>query len=73
LVAITDITGEEQFDKIWMEARNTEELRDIILMGERNRAHMLFCRYSPDLEEKLPREFAGKEEIESLDQLDTLL
>ena len=37
LAAIAQIAQDEDFDKIWLAARNSEELRDIILLAERKR------------------------------------
>ena len=38
LAAIAEIAQSITFDKMWLNARNTEELRDIILLAERKRA-----------------------------------
>ncbi|MBA7534606.1 hypothetical protein ES705_26855 [subsurface metagenome] len=38
LAAIAQITQNPEFDKKWIEARNKEELRNIILLAERNRS-----------------------------------
>jgi amino acid transporter len=37
LAAIAQIAQDKDFDKNWLKARNTEELRDIILLAERKR------------------------------------
>jgi mannitol/fructose-specific phosphotransferase system IIA component (Ntr-type) len=37
LAAIAQIAQDEDFDKIWLAARNSEELRDIVLLAERKR------------------------------------
>lgn len=37
LMAIAQITQRRDFDKKWLEARKTEDLRDIILLGKRQR------------------------------------
>ena len=37
LAAIAQIVQDKDFDKSWLKARNTEELRDIILLAERKR------------------------------------
>ncbi|MFH1970037.1 MAG: PTS sugar transporter subunit IIA [Verrucomicrobiota bacterium] len=39
LAAIAEIAQNVTFDKMWLNARNTEELKDIILLAERKRAH----------------------------------
>lgn len=54
LAAIAQISADEEFEKRWMRARNIQQLRDIVLMGERKRIHLIFCRYTPDLDEKTP-------------------
>jgi len=38
LMAIAQITQRRDFDKKWLEAQNTENLRDIILLGKRQRS-----------------------------------
>ncbi len=38
LAAIAEIAQHKNFDKRWLEARDTEELRNIMLLAERNRA-----------------------------------
>jgi L-asparagine transporter-like permease len=37
LAAIAQICQQPDFDKNWLNARNTEELRDIVLLAERRR------------------------------------
>ncbi len=37
LAAIAEIAQGEDFDKRWLEARDTEELRHIVLLAERKR------------------------------------
>ena len=37
LMAIAQITEEPDFDSRWMVARSVDELRDIVLLGERRR------------------------------------
>ncbi len=37
LAAICQIVQQENFDKYWMEAKNAESLRDIVLLGKRQR------------------------------------
>ena len=39
LAAIAQITQNPDFDKKWFEARNTEELKNIVLLAERRRFH----------------------------------
>ena len=38
LVAIAEIARDPEFDKIWLEAKNEEELRSILLLAERSRS-----------------------------------
>ena len=73
LLAVADITRDQEFDEQWLRAENEEQIRDLILMGERNRAHMLFCRYSPDLEEKGPGAKFNKKLKKETDEPDTVL
>jgi len=40
LAAIAEIAQQKDFDKKWMSARNTRELRDIVLLAERKRVGM---------------------------------
>lgn len=54
LMAIAEISADSQFEKQWMSARNTEELRDLVLMAERKRVHLIYSRYTPGLEEDIP-------------------
>lgn len=56
MAAIAEITTDHIFETRWMKARNTYQLRDIILMAERKRIHLIYIRYTPDLEENLPGE-----------------
>ena len=37
LASIAQIVQNPNFEKKWMQAKNTEELRDLILLGERKR------------------------------------
>ncbi|MCD6336824.1 MAG: PTS sugar transporter subunit IIA, partial [Candidatus Marinimicrobia bacterium] len=37
LMAIANLVQESEFDKLWMSARNTDELRDVILLSNRKR------------------------------------
>jgi len=37
LAAIAQIAQDESFDQKWLTARNTDELRDIVLLAERKR------------------------------------
>ncbi|MDZ7795963.1 MAG: hypothetical protein U5N56_02485 [Candidatus Marinimicrobia bacterium] len=37
LMAIANLVQESDFEKRWMEARNAEELRDVILLSSRKR------------------------------------
>ena len=73
LLAIADITRDMEFDEHWLNAENEEQLRDLILMSERNRSHMLFCRYSPDLEESGPGARVENGDKETTVEPDTVL
>ncbi|MCD4785707.1 MAG: amino acid permease [Candidatus Eremiobacteraeota bacterium] len=48
LVAITEIAQQKDFEEFWRNARDEEELRNIILMGERKRVHMINCLHCPE-------------------------
>ena len=37
LAAICQIVQQEKFDQLWMKAKNAEALRDIVLLGKRQR------------------------------------
>ena len=37
LMAIAELTGEAHFDSAWMKCRNTEEIRDLLLLSKRKR------------------------------------
>jgi len=53
LAAIAEITTDTEFDKQWMSARNENQLRDVMLMAERKRIHLIHCRFTPDLDREL--------------------
>jgi len=48
LVAITEIAQQEDFREYWMKARDKKELRNIVLMGERKRIHLIYCLHCPE-------------------------
>ncbi|MCD4784487.1 MAG: amino acid permease [Candidatus Eremiobacteraeota bacterium] len=54
LASIAEITTDESFEKQWMNARNDNQLRDIVLMAERKRIHLIYCRYTPDMDMEMP-------------------
>ena len=72
LAAIAEITTDEHFEEQWMSARTEHQMRDIVLMAERKRIHLIHCRYTPDLTEELPGEDSHKKVIDGLGELENL-
>jgi len=54
LMAIAEISADSQFEEQWMCARSEEDLRDLVLMAERRRVHLIYSRYTPGLDETIP-------------------
>lgn len=48
IVAVAEIARQEDFMEYWMTAKTNDDLRNIVLMGERNRVHLIFCRHCPE-------------------------
>ena len=48
LVAISEIAQQDNFNEYWMKAKSIKELRNIILMGERKRVHLIYCMHCPE-------------------------
>lgn len=56
LASIAEITTDDNFEKQWINARNENQLRDIVLMAERKRIHLIYCRFTPDMDREMPEE-----------------
>jgi len=46
LVAIAEIAHDPEFDKKWLEAKDDEELRSIILLADRSQRIMIVLQHS---------------------------
>jgi len=73
LAAIAEITTDDSFEKQWMQVRSTQHLRDIVLLAERKRIHLIYCRYTPDIDEGLPDEDQETSVIDGLSELDEII